>query len=69
MLTALVWRPQGCHWLLHIDVDEALCCTGIGDTVRALAASQGAATRWFAKLPDALDQVTFLNHEAVSPGG
>ena len=88
----------GCQWLLHIDVDEALCCGGLQPTrppqqngaevndrmtrdndaergevgqphqdasLEALAATAGAAEQFFAGLPPALDQVTFMNHEAA----
>ena len=53
----------GCRWLLHIDVDEALCCDGLQPTSHEDAV--GAAVRFFERLPAALDQVTFLNHEAA----
>ncbi len=47
----------GCAWLIHIDGDEAL---SFGKGTEAAAAS-----KFFASIPQELDQVTFLNHEAA----
>ena len=56
----------GCHWLLHIDVDEALCCGGLQASAAGHEPNQpGEAVQFFQRLPAALDQVTFLNHEAA----
>jgi hypothetical protein len=56
----------GCHWLLHIDVDEAFCCGGLHASVTGHGPNQpGAAVDFFQRLPSVLDQVTFLNHEAA----
>lgn len=56
----------GCHWLLHIDVDEAFCCGGLQESVTGHGPNQpGAAEEFFQRLPSVLDQVTFLNHEAA----
>ena len=56
----------GCRWLLHIDVDEAFCCGGLQPSTSGQQPNpRGAATQFFQRLPAALDQVTFLNHEAA----
>ena len=48
----------GCEWLLHIDVDEALCCGGlVGPSAGGPAAGKDAAASFFHGLPAGLDQV------------
>ena len=49
----------GCVWLLHIDVDEAVCCGGLQHQPSSAAEppGPGAAKRFFARFPAALDQV------------
>lgn len=49
----------GVQWLIHIDADEALwLCNDQPDQT-------GAATRFFASVPEQIDQLVFLNHEAA----
>jgi hypothetical protein len=92
----------GLDWLLHIDVDEALCFglraeqaaaaatgstnTGAGSAggaggaggagsgagcvsdASAASAIAGSAQLYFARVPPALDELVFMNHEAGEAG-
>lgn len=63
LLIMITSSLAGAEWLIHIDGDEALA---FGNPAEADPASAlGAAGRFFADLPQELDQVVFLNHEAA----
>ena len=54
---------DGLDWILHIDIDELLHWPTLDTTAAGIAAD--IAPRWFARIPEHVDAVRFLNLEAA----